>query len=68
MVAERVETQNQLDILQRFSRPIVQGFELAHPKPLGKIIEWLRSTTPGGTVQFGGADMKPELTPKPQAS
>ena len=68
VVAEGVETQNQLDILRRTCCPVIQGFGLAHPMPVDKMVAWLRRAHVDGIVQFGGADLNLELTPKPRAS
>ena len=42
VVAEGVETSQQLAILRRIGRPLIQGYGLARPMPLSDMIEWLR--------------------------
>ncbi len=46
VVAEGVETNQQLDVLQRTTCPLVQGFGIARPMPVDRAIEWLRASTP----------------------
>ena len=46
VVAEGVETNQQLEILRRTTCPLVQGFGIARPMPVDDAIEWLRSSTP----------------------
>ena len=46
VVAEGVETNQQLEILRRTTCPLVQGFGVARPMPVDDAIEWLRSSTP----------------------
>ncbi|MCZ4353244.1 EAL domain-containing protein [Roseovarius aestuarii] len=46
VVAEGVETQGQLNILRRARCPIIQGYGLAHPMPMDKLIRWLQVHSP----------------------
>lgn len=46
VVAEGVETNEQLEILRRANCPLIQGFGLARPMPVDRMLTWLREKTP----------------------
>lgn len=46
VVAEGVETAEQLEILRRAKCPLIQGFGLARPMPVAATLDWFRSSTP----------------------
>jgi EAL domain-containing protein (putative c-di-GMP-specific phosphodiesterase class I) len=64
VVAEGVETADQLAILRRAHCPVIQGFGLARPMPLDVLIDWLAANDPlPATAPFGaviGASAAPE--------
>jgi EAL domain-containing protein (putative c-di-GMP-specific phosphodiesterase class I)/DNA-binding response OmpR family regulator len=47
VVAEGVETFEQLDILRNFGAPVVQGFLVARPMPANQFEGWLANWRPG---------------------
>jgi EAL domain-containing protein (putative c-di-GMP-specific phosphodiesterase class I) len=54
VVAEGVETADQLAILRRAHCPVIQGFGLARPMPLDVLIDWLAANDPlPATAPFG---------------
>ncbi|WP_371225901.1 putative bifunctional diguanylate cyclase/phosphodiesterase [Roseovarius sp. 2305UL8-3] len=64
VVAEGVETQSQLDILRRTSCSLIQGFGLARPMPVDKMIDWLRQNTPlANPLPFGMSSAKARVVP-----
>ncbi|WP_299842108.1 EAL domain-containing protein [uncultured Roseovarius sp.] len=46
VVAEGVETAEQLEILRRAKCPLIQGFGLARPMPVATTLDWFKSSTP----------------------
>ncbi len=65
VVAEGVETADQLAILRRAHCPVIQGFGLARPMPLDVLIDWLGANDPlPATAPFGAALGAP-ATPEP---
>ncbi|MEL7256769.1 MAG: EAL domain-containing protein [Pseudomonadota bacterium] len=52
VIAEGVETQEQLDLLRAADCPNVQGFGLAHPMPVADFLIWLDTLT-SGICPFG---------------
>lgn len=55
VVAEGVETFEQLDILRNFGAPIIQGFLIARPMPANQLEGWLANWRPGLHHQPGCA-------------
>ncbi len=55
VVAEGVETFEQLDILRNFGAPVVQGFLIARPMPANQFEGWLANWRPGLKHQPGCA-------------
>jgi diguanylate cyclase (GGDEF)-like protein/PAS domain S-box-containing protein len=64
VVAEGVETAQQLAMLRRAGCPVIQGFGLARPMPLAALIDWLhaRAARPG-TDAFGSPPQPVALSP-----
>ena len=53
VVAEGVETAEQLEILRRAKCPLIQGFGLARPMPMPETLDWFRTNTPlPGPITF----------------
>lgn len=48
VVAEGVETQEQLDLLMQIDCPVIQGYGLARPMPLADVEGWLRDFIASG--------------------
>lgn len=46
VVAEGVETEDQLEILRRANCPVIQGFGLARPMPLADLVVWMSKHDP----------------------
>lgn len=65
VVAEGVETQCQLDLLRRAHCPLIQGYGLARPMPLGDLFGWLEvHKSPVDPLRFEPAQaVKPSDTP-----
>lgn len=64
VVAEGVETPEQLAILRRAHCPVIQGFGLARPMPLSALLDWLAANDPlPATSAFGAALTRPEEEP-----
>jgi len=55
VVAEGVETFEQLDILRNFAAPLLQGFLIARPMPANQFDGWLANWRPGLHQQPGCA-------------
>jgi EAL domain-containing protein (putative c-di-GMP-specific phosphodiesterase class I)/DNA-binding response OmpR family regulator len=47
VVAEGVETFEQIDILRNFGAPVLQGYLIAHPMPAKQLDAWLDNWRPG---------------------
>jgi diguanylate cyclase (GGDEF)-like protein/PAS domain S-box-containing protein len=61
VVAEGVETPEQLAMLRRAHCPVIQGFGLARPMPLSALLDWLAANDPlPATSAFGAALTRPE--------
>ncbi|WP_210877262.1 putative bifunctional diguanylate cyclase/phosphodiesterase [Roseovarius autotrophicus] len=64
VVAEGVETPEQLGILRRANCPVIQGFGLARPMPLEALLGWLAANDPlPDTAPFGAALTAPRSGP-----
>ncbi|MBC7133162.1 MAG: EAL domain-containing protein [Roseovarius sp.] len=65
VVAEGVETPEQLAILRRANCPVIQGFGLARPMPLDALIDWLGANDPlPASAPFGAALLDPAAPPR----
>ncbi|MDT8326449.1 MAG: EAL domain-containing protein [Roseovarius sp.] len=63
VVAEGVETRDQLEILRRASCPVIQGFGLARPMALGELLDWMATHDPlPESTPFG---IRPTAMPAP---
>jgi EAL domain-containing protein (putative c-di-GMP-specific phosphodiesterase class I) len=44
VVAEGVETREQLDLLQNYGCDLIQGYYYSPPLPLNRLVEYLKTT------------------------